>query len=103
MKALSRPWFTVGFCLVYPLVFAMDWPLFVYFPQVQRLHWGSTAHDIGPGMHWYGLVATSALAGLVLGVVCRSSWLGPRVTRWLWLAPVFAMLGAVVLLRHFFV
>ena len=103
MKAFSRPGFTVGSCLAYPVVFAADWPLFVYFPQVQRFHWGAAAQGTGPGMHWYGLVATSALVGLVVALVAREAWFSPRLRRWLWLAPAVAMLGSVVLLRHFFV
>lgn len=103
MKCLSLPWFTVGFCLAYPVVFARDWPLFLYYPQVQRFHWGSAAQDIGPAMHWYGLVATSALVGLILALVGRDAWFRPHLLHWLWLAPCIALLGALVLLRQFFV
>lgn len=102
MKFLSRPWFTVGFCLAYPLVFARDWALFVYYPQSQRFHWGNAAQDVGPPMHWYGLVATAALVGLVVALVGRDAWLPPRLLRWFSLAPCIAMLGALILLRTFF-
>ncbi len=103
MKFLSRPWFTIGFCLSYPFVFANDWALFLYFPQSQRFHWGPEAQDLGPAMHWYGLVATAAIVGLALSLVGRDTWIAPRVVRWLWLAPCVAMLGSLVLLRQFFI
>lgn len=103
MKFISRPWFTVGFSLSYPVVFARDWALFLYYPQVQQFHWGNSADDIGPPMHWYGLVATSALIGLGLALVAKDDWIAPRVARWLWLAPCVAMAGSAVLLRPFFI
>ncbi|MFO0334702.1 MAG: hypothetical protein ACK53C_06645 [Pseudomonadota bacterium] len=102
MKLPSWPWFTVGFCVAYPLVFARDWALFLYYPVSGRFHWGNAAQDVGPPMHWYGLVATAALAGLVVAMVGRDAWLTPRVLRWATLTPCIAMFGALILLRQFF-
>jgi hypothetical protein len=102
VKRLSGPWFTAGFCVAYPLVFALDWALFLYYPVPGRFHWGNAAQDVGPPMHWYGLVATAALIGLVAALAGRDAWLTPQVQRCLAWTPCIAMLGSLILLRQFF-
>ena len=94
MGRLSRSWFTLGFCLAYPLVIALDWPVFVYFPQSRHFHWGSATNDVGPAMHWYGLMASASLAGLMLALLCPEKWVAGRRRRWWWMVPMVSMLLA---------
>jgi hypothetical protein len=102
MPSLSRTWFTLIFCLSYIVFFALDWPLFLYYPQVKQLHLNAPAGDIGPSMHWYGLVASAAVAGTIAALLCKDSWFSMGLVKWLWVAPVAAMLGCSYFLRQFF-
>lgn len=94
--------FLIGYCCAYAVVFAMNWPLFVYFPLVGEWHWGAAEglSGKGPGMAWYGLIASAAIAGGILAAVTPPS-LSERLTRnYLWVFPVGCMLVSVFLLRQ---
>ena len=104
MPGFSRVWFLLMASIVYLLALWHDWPLFVYFPQDGTIHagFGDPAAGIGPPMHWYGLLATAMIAGVAAGFIGRDHWLPRAVLQSLWLVPVLAMAGAVVLMRPFF-
>ena len=94
--------FLILYCLGYAVVFAKDWPLFVYYPLVDEWYWGASAlSGKGPGMAWYGLMANAAIfAGIVTAVIPPR--LSERLTgNYLWVFPVGSMLVSVYLLRRF--
>lgn len=104
MLRISLPWFTVAFSLSYIVIFALDMTLFLYYPVIGELHVkplvGAAA---GPAMHWYGLVASAAIVGLVVSVIGRDRWIPQTLGAWLWIAPASAMVVSVYLLLQFFV
>lgn len=102
MRRFSTLGFTLGFCLSYPLIFARDWALVVYFPQPHRWHWGTVTPDVGPAMHWYGLLASATLAGLLAGMLCQDDALPTVLRRARWWPGLYAVLGAAYLLRGYF-
>ena len=102
MKYFSRTWFTVIFCLAYIPVFALDWPLLLYYPLVKRVEFTELAGNAGPAMHWYGFVASAALAGLIAGLFLKDRWIPNLLLEWLWLAPVAATAASLYLLKGFF-
>lgn len=102
MKYFSGPGFTLAFCLAYAVVFVLDQPLFVYYPMEGEFHWSEVGGDMGPAMHWYGLVAVGALVALVVAAAVRTSWLPARIVSWFWLAPVACMAIVGWRLRFFF-
>lgn len=99
---LSGPWFSIGFCIGYAVVFALDLPLFLYYPVPKRVVLSETAGLAGPAMHWYGLLASASIAGLVAGLIGRNEWLTPRRVAWSIAAPLLAMATVVWQLRVFF-
>jgi hypothetical protein len=102
VSSISRAWFTVVFCVAYVPILVFDWPIFVYYPQGMHIHLRERATEAGPAMHWYGLVASAAIAGGITSLLCRLSWLPKRVVPWLWVAPVATMLAIVIYLRQYF-
>ena len=103
MKRISLPWFTLTFSLSYIVFFAMDLPLFLYYPLTKQFT--LTAIDAavaGPSMHWYGLLASSAIAGLIVAAILRDRWIPAGLLQSFWLAPILAMLAVAYQLRFFF-
>ena len=98
----SPPFFSIGFCLAYMPVFTFDWPLFLYYPLHGTLSRTPLPADNGPAMHWYGLVATATLCGLVAALVGRDRWIGEGARTWLWLVPALTMIEILYPLRVFF-
>jgi hypothetical protein len=95
--------FTVAFCVAYVAVFALDLPLFRYWPLHGDWTWGRAAlKDAGPAMAWYGLMANAAIAALLAAYIVPDALavrlLGNRV----WLFAVAAMGACLFLLRKFF-
>lgn len=99
----SLPWFTVAFSVAYIFIFAMDLALFLYYPLVREFHLGEVKGAVGPAMHWYGLVASAAIAGIATGLFARDRWIPSALIPYLWLAPVSTLVASAFLLRHFFV
>lgn len=59
--------FAVAYSISYALMFAMDWPLFVYYPQNGDFAWGRAGVGLaGPAMHWYGFMASAGLVSTLL-------------------------------------
>ena len=95
--------FLAAFCCSYVLVFALDWPLFRYYPLKGRFNWGAAnLPDIGPGMAWYGLLASAGLIATLAALLLPDRLLQRALSNRLWLFPVAAMLACVFLLRQFF-
>ncbi len=95
--------FTVVFCAAYGVIFAMDWPLFLYYPLHGDLVWGhETLQGAGPGMAWYGLLASAGLIALPAAVILPDRMVDRVLRDYVWLFPVAAMLVCIYLLRDFF-
>jgi hypothetical protein len=101
---LSPPAFTVGFCCTYVVLFALNRPLFLYYPLHGDFTWGwQVTNGAGPAIVWYGFMTSATVIGL-LSAVCLPSATIERVFRnYLWVFPCAAMLTCVFVLRHFFV
>src|ERR1051325_7385382 len=79
-KIASRafPAFAIGFALFYAPAYSftgatstVTWPLFTYFPAIERWNWGLVPgnDNIGPPMWWYGWILSAALVGLILAAI----------------------------------
>lgn len=95
--------FSAAFCVAYLAVFALNRPLFYYYPLMRQFsHSALTAAAAGPPIVWYGLMASAALAASVVAVLIDETWCARVLRGRLWLFPFGAMLGTAFLLRHFF-
>lgn len=103
---MKRPGFASGpflivFCCAYSVAFAMNWPLFIYYPLHGNFFWGAHMRTgLGPAMVWYGLVASAALAALVAAVLIPENVVQRVLKGYLWAFPLGAMLVCLYLLRH---
>jgi hypothetical protein len=93
--------FIVAFSCAYGAVFALNKPLFFYYPLHGDFSWGSkVTTGIGPAMAWYGLMASAGIIALLVSI-CIPDRAAERVVRgYLWVFPCAAMLTCVFLLRH---
>lgn len=98
----SGPWFTLAFAVAYPVAFVLDLTLFLYYPLEREFRLAADPAMAGPAMHWYGLLATAALAALAAAWLLPGRWLSPRVLGFAWLAPVVCMAVIAWGLRPFF-
>ena len=97
------PVFAAAFAVIYVFAVEQNWALFTYHPRVGQWGWLVQKGIQGPGMYWYGWLATSLLGAslvslLALPVVKRGvvpAWVG-------WAIPLAVMLVFVYLLRGFF-
>ena len=93
-QMFSARLFTVLFGGGYTLAVWINYPLFRYYPLVQRF----SVHDLadrtlGPAMSWYGWIATAALPAALICVVVPRRW-GDRVPAAVfWLVPVAMLLA----------
>lgn len=95
--------FAVTYCVIYVVALSKEAALFMYYPRVKQFAWGwDPLQDAGPGMAWYGLIASAALAGIIVAVVLPEEKLLSALNRFLWTIPLSAMLGTVYLMRNFF-
>jgi hypothetical protein len=96
--------FMVVFCCVYALVFWMNTPLFLYYPQNGIFHWGPAPmqNAVGPAMAWYGLMADAGTVAIILAFFIPNDIFDGVLRNYLWLFPCAAMLTCVYLLRVFF-
>ena len=96
--ALFSITFGVVFAIAYLVVMKYGWQLFTYYPKVGQ--WTLLAHPAtlpspGPGMKWFGYVATTTIVATVAGLIVslipekvlqRVWWSGM-----IWLVPIAAM------------
>jgi hypothetical protein len=95
--------FGVVFSIAYAAVFVLNMPLFMYFPQVGLFNWGNgVVPNAGPGMAWYGLMATSALIALPLSFLVPDRFLDKILHNYVWVVPVVAMLVCLYQLKNWF-
>jgi hypothetical protein len=105
---MNRPWFSsatfmIIFCCAYVFVFAMNWPLFLYYPLHGDFNLGPHVQTgKGPAIAWYGLMADSAIAAFPAAVVIPDRLAHKAFRNYLWVFPVGAMLACAFLLRQFF-
>lgn len=95
--------FLVVFCCVYVIVFALDRPLFRYYPLHGAFSFGSaTLTGAGPAMAWYGLVAGAGGVAALTALIIPNRMLDTPLRNRLWLFPLATMLSCLYLLRIFF-
>lgn len=95
--------FGITYCIAYIAVLSKDAALFRYYPQTRQFSWGwAPLSDVGPGMAWYGLMASAAVAGIVLALILPHEKIALALRNRLWWFPLFAMVGCVYLMKQFF-
>ena len=95
--------FSLAYCVAYAAVFALDAPLFLYYPVEGRLAWSwAPFASAGPSMAWYGLVASAAAAALPISLLLPEQRAMAALRNLLWLFPAGALLVSAWLLRVFF-
>lgn len=95
--------FLIVFCCTYIGAFALDRPLFRYYPLHGNLSWGHPMlPHAGPAMAWYGLLADAVIIATLCALCIPDRLAAARLRNYLWLFPVGAMLACVYLLRIFF-
>src|SRR5262249_41472054 len=100
---LSPVVFAITYCIAYIVVLSQGAALFRYYPRTHRLAWGwAPLQDNGPPITWYGLIASAAIAGIVPALIFPQDKLASVLRNRLWLFPLFALLGCIYLMRHFF-
>jgi hypothetical protein len=93
----------IAYCCAYTGAFWMNWPLFLYYPLHGSASWGPRSlNAAGPAMAWYGLLADAAIVATVAASCVPDRVLGRQVRNRLWIFPLGAIVGCVVLLRQFF-
>lgn len=94
--------FSVAFCCAYAAAFALNLPLFLYYPLHGDWTWGlRPLSAAGPAMAWYGLMADAGLAGALTAIAVPDRALAAVGNR-VWPFACAAMLTCGFLLRHFF-
>jgi hypothetical protein len=105
---MRKPWFSpaifmIAFCCAYAFAFAMDWPLFRYYPLHGDFNWGPRyLKGVGPAMAWYGLLCSAGISAVLLSIIVPDSAAQKLLRNYLWVFPSGAMLACVFLLRQFF-
>lgn len=95
--------FSLAYCVGYGAAFALDAPLFLYYPIEGRLAWAwAPFASAGPSMAWYGLMASATLVAVPLALAVPQRRAMAALRNLLWLVPVGALLACAWLLRVFF-
>ena len=96
--------FAIVFCCAYAVVFAMNSPLFLYYPLHGEFRWElQVMKGAGPAMAWYGLMAKAAIVAVVTAICVPDRVLDKMFRNFVWLFPAATMLVCVFLLRQLFV
>jgi hypothetical protein len=88
--------FSISGPVIYCVIQYLNYPLFTYWPAVQRFAWGygpPSAGD-GPNMLWYGWSLTTILIASALGIVGMvvPEHIIKKIPLWLvWLLPILAI------------
>ncbi len=106
MKLLrALPLFSAAFAPLYAAAMYFNVALFVYYPQVNELHWRDQAQLPGPAMYWYGWIAYAAL-GAALVASCTgllpARWVDRVSPRASWLAPLASIVFILYVIREWF-
>jgi hypothetical protein len=95
--------FMMVFCCAYAFVFAMDWPLFRYYPLHDDFNWGPRVQKgVGPAVAWYGLMCSAGIVAFFAAICVPDRAVDALFRNYLWAFPCAAMLICLFLLRHFF-
>ena len=101
------PVFSAAFAVLYLVAMYNNFALMTYFPQVRR--WLPLTAILpktdGPGMYWYGWIATSALGAAACAFVALlvpAGRLSSFTRHAAWVAPMGGMLALVYILRGWF-
>jgi hypothetical protein len=90
----SAPVFTLVFGICYSISVYVNYPLFRYYPLVERFSLRDLADKtLGPAMNWYGWIAIAAIPALLLAAAIPKR-VGDRIPAVaFWLVPLI-MFGA---------
>lgn len=92
--------FMIAYSAAYAFVFAMDWPLFRFYPLHGVLNWGAgTLKGEGPAITWYGLMSYALMFGIAMSMLIPDRLLGRFGRSNAWIAPLAVMAYSVYLLR----
>ena len=107
MKLLrALPLFSAAFAPLYAAAMYFNIAMFVYYPQVNELHWRDRPELPGPAMYWYGWIAYAAVgAAIALGLasLLPPRWVDRVAPRAAWLAPLASILFVLYVIREWFV
>jgi len=103
-----------AFAVLYAVALKLDLALFTVYPAQSLVLLGThRSKDIvdpamsflAPAMYWYGWTASAALGALVfglLGALLPERWARQVSPKWLWIAPIGAMIACVYLTMPWF-
>jgi hypothetical protein len=96
--------FAAVFAIAYTIAFEWHWELFSYHPREGVFGWGrQPSIKGGPVMHWYGSIATGALAAVVVSLAALPFLKNRTLPLWLgWAVPLACIVAWGWLLRGFF-
>lgn len=95
--------FAAVFAIAYTIAFEWHWELFSYHPRTGDFGWGQQVSRGGPVMHWYGSLATGALAACVACAIALPFTRSRKLPLWLgWAVPLACIILWGWLLRGFF-
>jgi len=83
-------------------------PMGTFFPAINEWHWGWVAmsDERGPGMYWYGWLATASVSAAVLSWILAkvgasinpiAKWL----VQYLWILPIALLIPLVISLKYY--
>lgn len=103
MRRPSPLAFSVTFCIAYAASLQGNLPMFIYYPLHGDFSWGPAIRKgLGPGMAWYGLMATAGAAAILAATIVPNRLVANRLRSLLWIFPCGAMLVCVAILRVWF-
>lgn len=99
----TTPIFAAAFALIYVVSVEQNLALFTYHPRVGQWGWLVQKGIQGPGMYWYGWLATSFLGASAISLASLPLVKRISVPSWIgWAVPLAVMVAFVYLLRSFF-
>jgi hypothetical protein len=104
-SAIFAVTFAVVYAVAYVIAVEKNYALFTYHPALQEFGFLVQPPRDGPAMYWYGWIATSAIAALVVSLIAcaipegmtKRLWSG-----WSWAIPVAVMIVFSYLLKGYF-
>ena len=99
----TTPIFAAAFALIYVFSVEQNWALFTYHPRAGQWGWLVQKGIGGPGMYWYGWLATSFLGASAISLASLPLVKRVKVPDAVgWAIPLAVMVAFVYLLRGFF-
>lgn len=103
LTARLTPIFSAAFAIAYVIAEQNNFALMTYHPRIDEWGWLTQAPRNGPGMYWYGWIATSLVAASGVTLACVPLVRERDVPSWLgWAVPILTMALFIYLLRAFF-